>query len=84
MAVSTLQKELKKIVQKQEEIGEELKLILARVERGEPDLPYGDWEFKTPVIKRLEQARKAIASGKGRVLRNEEELRRFFGAMRHG
>lgn len=84
MAVLTLQKELKKIVQKEERVVEELRRILARIEKSEADLPYGDWELKPVAMKRVERARKIIAAGKGRVLKNEEELRSFFRSMRHG
>lgn len=84
MTTVTLQKELKKVVQKHTAIGDELKRILTLVEQREDDLVYGDWELKPSAIRRVERARKEIAAGKGITLKTEEEIHKFFQDMRHG
>lgn len=86
MAPITLQRELKKIAEKHEQIGRDLErvLVLAAHEKQEKDLPYGDWELKPAVIKRIEKARRDIRAGKGIRLKNTEEIQSFFRSMRNG
>ncbi len=80
MTTATLQRELKKIAKKHQQIGRDLERVLTLATR-EKDLPYGDWELKPSAIKRVEKARRDIATGKGIRIRTREELRRFFDEL---
>lgn len=84
MTTAMLQRELKKVVQKHTQIGDELKRILARMEWQESDLPYGDWELSPSALKRIERIRKDLDAGGGITLKTEEEVHKFFRNMRHG
>lgn len=83
MTTATLQRELKKIAEKHEQLGRDLERILVLASH-EKDLPYGDWELKTGFIKRIEKARHDIRAGKGIRLKSAEEIRSFFRSMRNG
>lgn len=85
MSTTLLQKELKRIVQKQQDVARDLTRILSLVaEKEEEDLPYGNWELSRSAVKRIERARKEIAAGKDVRLQNAEEVHRYLRAMRHG
>lgn len=83
MTPITLQRELKKIAEKHQQIGRDIEraLMLATQEK---DLPYGDWKLKPAAIKRIEKARRDIRAGKGIRLKSAEEIRSFFRSMRNG
>lgn len=81
MTTITLQKEIKKIVRKHEEIGGELKRLLTLTEEL-PDRPYYDDDRLTPLaIKRIRQAQRDFKSGKGILIRTPEELHKFFNEL---
>lgn len=82
MTTATLQRELKKIAQKHQQIGDDIRRVLSFVE-GERDLPYGDWELKPSALRRIEKARRDIAAGKGILFRNADDMQKYLRAMRH-
>jgi hypothetical protein len=83
MTTAILQRELKKIAQKHQQIGDDIRHALMLVSE-ERDLPYGDWELKPSAVKRIEKARRDIAAGKGVAFRNADDMQKYLRAMRHG
>lgn len=80
MTTATLQRELKKIVKKHEEIGKDIGRVLALATH-EKDLPYGDWELKPSALRRIDRARRAISRGKGARIRTQEDMDAFFKSL---
>lgn len=84
MTTNTIQRELKRIMLKHREIGNDLERILASTE-APSDRPYYDSDELSPeASKRIKRAEKEFAEGKGIVLKNSTEIHKFFREMRHG
>lgn len=81
MTTVTLQRELKRIAEKHEEIARDFKRILRIAKKKEANLPYGDWELRPSAVRRIRLARRNIQNGKGVVIRTRRELKRFFDEL---